>query len=48
MDVVKIDKNLKKEIDKYVEEHRLQFPSIKHFMNQAALAYLKKLKGEKP
>lgn len=48
-DVIKIDKDLKKRIEKIIKEkdNRIKFPSVKNFVDQAVLKFLKEVENEK-
>ncbi len=47
--VVKLDKELKKEIEEYIskDKNRIEFPSVKNFVDKAVLRLLKEVKNEK-
>lgn len=44
-DVIKIDKDLKKRIEKFLTkgDNRIKFPSVKNFIDQAVLKMLKEV-----
>jgi hypothetical protein len=47
---VKIDKELKKEIETFLskEKNKIEYPSLKNFVDKAILKLLKEVKNEKP
>jgi hypothetical protein len=46
---VKLDSELKEEIEKYISKgkNRIEFPSVKNFVDKAVLKMLKEVKNEK-
>jgi hypothetical protein len=46
---VKIDSELKKRIEEFISKdlNRIEFPSVKNFVDKAVLKYLKEVKHEK-
>jgi hypothetical protein len=48
-DVIKIDKELKKRIEDFIkkEDNRIEFPSVKNFVDKAVLRYLNEVDNGK-
>jgi hypothetical protein len=48
-DVIKIDEGLKKRIESFIEkeDNRIEFPSVKNFVDKAVLRYLKEMEDGK-
>jgi hypothetical protein len=46
---VKLDKELKEEIEAYISrgKNRIEYPSVKNFVDKAVLRFLKEVKNEK-
>lgn len=47
-DVIKIDKDLKKRIENLLKkgDNRIEFPSVKNFVDKAVLKYLEEIESE--
>ena len=47
--VVKLDSELKEEVEKYIStrDNRFEYPSVKNFVDKAVLSMLKRLKRDK-
>lgn len=46
---VKLDKELKEEIESYISKgkNRIEYPSVKNFVDKAVLRFLREVKNEK-
>ncbi|MBT3720829.1 hypothetical protein HN789_07670 [archaeon] len=46
---VKLDSELKKEIEEYLSKgkNRIEFPSVKNFVDKAVLKYLREVRNER-